>query len=94
MRRLKVTLRLGRAFAREAGFAERDLTLGAPSNAAALLRAAAAAAPRLSCVAEGTVDLAIAHLSVNGKVVDARAPEAHALKDGDSAYLYSPISGG
>lgn len=94
MRRLKVTLHLGRAFAKEAGFAERAITLPAPSSAAALLRAVAAAAPQLSCVGEGNVDLAVAHLSINGKAVDARAPEAHALKDGDLAYLYSPISGG
>ena len=91
---MKVTLRLGRAFAKEAGFAERVLDLPAGSHADALLRAAAAEAPGLSCVTAGSVDLAVAHLSINGRAVEARAVAAHAVKDGDGAYLYAPISGG
>jgi molybdopterin converting factor small subunit len=94
VRRLKVTLRLGRAFAKEAGFSERVLPLPETQSAVALLRAIAAVAPSLSCVDHGTVDLAVAHLSINGKAVDPRAVEGHAVNDGDSVYLYAPISGG
>lgn len=64
------------------------------ATALTLLEEAARAAPGLSCVDGGVVDLALANLSVNGKAVDARAPQAVALREGDEAYLYGVISGG
>lgn len=89
-----VTVRLGRRFAAQAGFDERPFDLPDGANAAALLSAVAAAAPGLECVDGGTVDLALASLSVNGRAVDPRDPSATALEGGDACYLYGPVSGG
>jgi len=91
---MHVIVRLGRRFADEAGFAERRLELPDGSTAASLLKAMAKAAPGLSVADAGTIDLAVANLSVNKQAVDPQHPEASRLKDGDEAYLYGVISGG
>ncbi len=93
---MKVTVELGRLFAKEAGFARRDVALQDGASARDLLSALASAAPGLSCV-DGearAVDLGAANLSVNGRGVDPRRPEATALADGDRCYLYGVLSGG
>jgi molybdopterin converting factor small subunit len=91
-----VRIQLGRVFAREAGFAERDVSLPEASAADALLREVARLAPALSCVDEaaGAVDLGAANLSVNGAAVDPRSPEKTTLHDGDRCYLFGVIAGG
>jgi len=91
-----VKVRFGRRFAAEAGFPEVELTLPEGASAAALLQAVARSAPKLSCLdgAGRTVDLSVANLSVNGRSVDPRAPEAAKLKEGDAAYLFGVIGGG
>jgi len=91
---MHVLVRLGRRFAAEAGFAQRRLELPEGANANALLEAIAAAAPGLSAAEGGSIDLAVANLSVNKKAVDPAHPGARRLKDGDEAYLYGVISGG
>jgi hypothetical protein len=91
---VRVTLQFGRAFAKEAGLAQLLATLDEGSTAEGLLKAVAKASPQLSCVADGRVDLSVAHLSINGIPVDPRHPEMHPLSDGDVGYLYAPISGG
>lgn len=91
---MHVTVRLGRRFAAQAGFAERAFDLPDGASADALLAAIASAAPGLEPVEAGAVDLALASLSVNGQAVDPRHPAGHPLRDGDACYLYGPVSGG
>jgi molybdopterin converting factor small subunit len=93
---MRLTLRLGRRFASEAGFPSASLDLPEGATAARLLEEIAARAPNLSCLDERgrTVDLSVASLSVNGRAVDPRAPEKVALKGGDEAYLFGVVSGG
>jgi sulfur carrier protein ThiS len=81
-------------FTKQAGFDERTFELPSGATVADALAQVAAAAPTLDCVEGGTVDLALASFSVNGKPVDARAPGAAPLADGDACYLYGAISGG
>ncbi|HEX9709374.1 MAG TPA: MoaD/ThiS family protein [Candidatus Thermoplasmatota archaeon] len=93
---MRVTVRLGRQFARQAGFAERPFDLPEGATAADALSAVARAAPALECVdpAAGTVDLAAASLSVDGRPVDPRSPQGHRLSEGDSLYLFGAVAGG
>ncbi len=91
---MRVTLRLGRQFAREAGLEERVFDLPGGASTADLLSAVARALPSLSCVEGGTVDLAVASLSVNGAPVDPRSPSAARLAEGDACYLFGPVAGG
>lgn len=93
---MKVTVELGRAFAREAGFTSRDVELPPVASAKQLLSALALAAPGLSCLdpTGGAVDLGAANLSVNGRAVDPGHPERTLLEEGDSCYLYGVLSGG
>ena len=93
---MRVTVKLGRRFAAEAGSEEFPLDLPKGSTAASLLAAIASRAPKLSCLdaAGTTVDLSVANLSVNGRAVDPRNPSALALAEGDSCYLYGIIGGG
>lgn len=93
---MRVVVRLGRLFSKEAGFSERAFELGKGANVEDLLREIGKAAPGLSCVDEktGAVDLAMANLSVSGQAVNPLEPQKRALHTGDAVYLYSPISGG
>jgi hypothetical protein len=91
---VKVLLQLGRRFAGQAGFSERLLDLPAGATVEAFLRRASQEAPSLECVGGGTVDLAVASLSVNGKAVDPRDGLWRPLMDGDRCYLYGAVSGG
>jgi len=93
---VKVFVRLGRLFSKEAGFAEKTFELAKGATVQDLLQEIAKAAPRLSCVDEatGAVDLALANLSVNRRAVNPLEPAKHVLHEGDAAYLYSTISGG
>lgn len=93
---MKVTVELGRAFSKDAGFAKRVVELPPGAAVPALLAAIGALAPHLACLdeASGAVDLASAHLSVNGKGVDPRHPELTLLREGDACYLYGVLSGG
>jgi hypothetical protein len=77
--RVKVLVRLGRLFAKEAGFSERTIELPKGATAEDLLHAVGKASPPLSCVddATGAVD-----------------PAKLGLQNGDVAYLYSTMSGG
>ena len=93
---MKVTVGLGRAFSREAGFSRRDVELPPGASAQQLLSALALAFPGLSCLdrAKGAVDLGAANLSVNGRAVDPGHPERTPLEEGDSCYLYGVLTGG
>jgi len=94
--RVKVLVRLGRQFSKDAGFSARALELPEAATIEALLKAIGKAAPGLSCVDEatGAVDLALANLSINGRAVNPLEPGKVKLHDGDTAYLYGTISGG
>jgi hypothetical protein len=89
-----VRVRLGPSFSKEVGFSERIVELAAGATAASLLAAIAKAAPNLSCVEGGTVDLGVANLSLNGQAIDPRMPEKVAVREGTEAYLYDIITGG
>ncbi len=91
---MHVVVRLGRMFAKQAGFDERTFELPDGATVVEALIGVAWAAPALECVDGGTVDLALASFSVNGTPVDPRAPQDTALIDGDACYLYGAISGG
>jgi len=93
---LKVVVRLGRLFSKEAGFSERAFELGKGATVEDLLLEIGKAAPALSCLDDvsGAVDLALANLSINGQAVNPLEPGKRALHTGDAVYLYSPISGG
>ncbi len=93
---MRVTIRLGRQFAAQAGFGSAPLDLPEGASAARLLEEVAKRVPNLSCIDDSgrSVDLSVASLSINGRAVDPRSPEEVIVHGRDEAYLYGVVGGG